>query len=142
MLGYNTKDPRKGSLLKLNDYLELVVPKKGGDFGPTLELGSETSNTLLQANLASPWLRLGMKLNAKQIEKKLKNLIVVCVVVLPLLEFLWVVGLKEVWGEVALCRLRRAGGGVLSFGRLPLLGFRAFLVGRSGGRIERGLAVG
>ena len=38
MLGYNTKDPRKGSLLKLNDYLELVVPKKGGDIGPTLEL--------------------------------------------------------------------------------------------------------
>ena len=39
MLGYNTNDPRKGSLLKLNDCLELVVvPKKEGGFGPTLEL--------------------------------------------------------------------------------------------------------
>jgi hypothetical protein len=60
LLGYNTKDPRKeGSLLTLNDYLVLVVVPTGG--GPTLELGSETSSTLLQSNLASPWLRLEMK---------------------------------------------------------------------------------
>ena len=34
MLGYNTKDPRKGSLLKLNDCLVLVVVPKGGTLDP------------------------------------------------------------------------------------------------------------
>ena len=50
----------------------LLCLKRGGDFGPTLELRSETSNTLLQANLASPWLRLEMKwkFSAKQIGEK------------------------------------------------------------------------
>ena len=53
---------KEGSLLKLNDCLVLVVvPKGGGELDPHWNWGSETSNTLLQSNLASPWLRLDAK---------------------------------------------------------------------------------
>ena len=60
LLGYNTKDPILRKFTKMPTW-SLLCLINGGTFGHTLDLETECSNTLLQSNLASPWLRLDAK---------------------------------------------------------------------------------